>query len=274
MVEAQLPMMFCEVVGMKAKKNLGQNFLKDQNIIAKIAAEVTAFSNDLILEIGPGRGALTERLVSLNSYYLAYELDQDLKLELARFISPKRQIIFADFLKADLVNDLKKIPYENLYLVGNLPYYITTPILEKIISSQIKPKKIVIMVQKEVGWRFMADAHTKDYGYFTLYLRHYFNVTKVCDVGRDAFWPQPKVESMVLKLEPRENIANLDMEDYQTFLKRCFSQKRKTLKNNLGTTDFAKIQEILKQYNHDDNVRAEELSEEEFVSLFNHLNTK
>ncbi len=266
--------MFCEVVGMKAKKSLGQNFLKDKNIISQIAAEVTAFSNDLILEIGPGHGALTEALVPLNSYYLAYELDQDLKPELARFINPKRQIIFADFLQADLNNDLRKIPYENLYLVGNLPYYITTPILEKIIESQIKVKKIIIMVQKEVGWRFMADAHTKDYGYFTLYLRHYFNISKVCDVSREAFWPKPKVDSMVLKLEPRENTANLDMEAYQIFLKRCFQQKRKTLKNNLGATDFVKVKEILKQYHHDENVRAEELSEEEFVSLFNHLNTK
>ena len=256
------------VGAMKAKKSLGQNFLRDENIINKIAEEISAFSHDLIVEIGPGRGALTKKLVKKNTFYLALEIDKDLSDILQKYESDKAQIIYEDILKVDLNNYLKDLTYERLFIVGNLPYYITTPIIEKIIQSNLKITKLVIMVQKEVAERFMAQPKSKDYGYFTLYLRYFFDIKKVCDVSKNCFWPVPKVESMVISLEPRENKPNVDILKYQEFLKTCFTQKRKILKNNLKSYNWSKVNEILKEHNYPENVRAEELSEDIFIQIF------
>lgn len=253
---------------MKAKKSLGQNFLIDENIINKIAGKIPAFANDLIVEIGPGRGALTEKLVKKDTFYLAFEIDKDLTKILQKYESKKAQIIYEDILKVDLNNYLKDLTYNNLFIVGNLPYYITTPIIEKIIQSNLKITKLVIMVQKEVAERFMAQPQSKDYGYFTLYLKYFFDIKKVCDVSKNSFWPVPKIESMVISFEPRENQPNVDILKYQEFLKECFTQKRKTLKNNLKSYNWSKIKEILKQNNYSENVRAEELSEDMFLKIF------
>ena len=259
------------VGAMKAKKSLGQNFLIDNNIINKIAEEISAFSNDLILEIGPGRGALTAKLIKKDSFYLAFEIDHDLTNILQKYESEKAKIIYADILKVDLNEYLKDLTYDRLFIVGNLPYYITTPIIEKIIQSDLKITKMVIMVQKEVAERFMAQPKSKDYGYFTLYLRYFFNIKKVCAVSKNSFWPIPKVESMVISLEARENKPNVDILKYQEFLKTCFAQKRKTLKNNLKSYNWSKINEILKQNNYSENVRAEELSEDIFLQIFKYV---
>lgn len=260
------------VGAMKAKKRLGQNFLIDENIIKTIADEISAFSNDLILEIGPGRGALTKYLVNKNAKYIAFEIDNDLNDYLKKYESTSAKIIYEDFLKADLNKYLKNFSYERLFVVGNLPYYITTPIIEKIINSNLNFESLVIMVQKEVAERFMAKSKTKDYGYFTLYLKYYFDIVEVCDAPKYAFKPIPKVDSMVIKLTERKNKPKLDIVKYQGFLKLCFAQKRKNLKNNLGNENFSKIKNILDSHNLSENVRAEELPEEIFIEIFNYLN--
>ncbi len=255
---------------MKAKKSLGQKFLIDKNVISKIVTEVFACNDDLIVEIGPGRGALTKELKKYNSNILCYELDRDLKNILQALEDDKTKIVWQDFLKSNIKEDIKDIKYNKLYIVGNLPYYITTPIIEHIMDSNINFEKLVIMVQKEVADRFLASPHSKEYGYITVVLNYYFDISRVINVSKYAFNPVPKVESTVLRLIPKKDKINLDFNKFKDFLKKCFSQKRKTLKNNLKGYDWSKIKTILDKYNMSENVRAEEISGEILIEIFKH----
>ena len=257
---------------MKAKKRLGQNFLIDNNVINNIAREISAKEDDLIIEIGPGRGALTKVLKENNSYYLAYELDNDMHEFLDALENTKLKVIYKDFLTTNIKEDIKDIPYNSLYLVGNLPYYITTPIIEHIIEENLDFNKFTLMVQKEVADRFMAEPHTKDYGYFTVLLNYYFNISKVCNVSKNAFRPVPKVESTVLSFTKKEKNNEIDTIKYFDFLKNCFKEKRKTLRNNLKDYDWNTIESILNKYKLNSMVRAEELSQEVFMEIFKALN--
>lgn len=256
---------------MKAKKSLGQNFLIDNNIINKIVDEVTADDNDLIIEIGPGRGALTSKLKEKNCMIIAYELDTDLKPILDKLESSKLKIIYQDILKSNILQDIKEVSYKDLYFVGNLPYYITTAIIEHIIDLNIDFSKFTIMIQKEVAERFMAKPKTKEYGYFTLVLKYFFDIKKVCDVSKNCFNPVPKVESAVISLTKRTDAPDVDKNVYFKFLKEAFKQKRKTLKNNLSVDYWEKTMKVLKKYNTSESVRAEELSEEIFVQIVKEL---
>lgn len=256
---------------MKAKKSLGQNFLIDKNVISKIVAEISACENDLIIEVGPGQGALTKELKKYNANLIAYEVDRDLTGVLTKLEDDKTRVIWQDFLKSDIREDIKNIKYNKLYIVGNLPYYITTPIIEHIMDSNINLDKLVIMVQKEVADRFLAKPHSKEYGYITVVLNYYFDISKVTNVSKYAFKPVPKVESTVLRLVPKNNKEDLDFNKYKFFLKKCFSQKRKTLKNSLKGYNWNLVNEILNKYNLSENVRAEEISGEILVEIFKNL---
>lgn len=256
---------------MKAKKSLGQNFLIDQNIISKIVAEVSACSDDLIIEIGPGYGALTRKLKEYNANLICYEVDNDLYEVLSKLEDDKTKIIWQDFLKSNMREDIKNIKYNKLFIVGNLPYYITTPIIEHIMDSNIIFDKLVIMVQKEAADRFLAMPHSREYGYITVVLNYYFDISKVTDVSKYAFNPVPNVESTVLRLIPKKDKVVLDFNKYKYFLKTCFSQKRKTLKNNLKGYDWQVIKEILDKYSLSESVRAEEISGEIFREIFKEL---
>ena len=256
---------------MKAKKSLGQNFLIDNNIIEKIIGEITSDSNDLIVEIGSGRGALTKKLKEKGSFLIAYEVDRDLEDILSGFVDNKTKIIWQDFLKSDIKEAIKNINYNNLFIVGNLPYYITTPIIEHIIDSNINFEKLVIMVQKEVADRFLANPKTKDYGYISVLLQYYFDIKRVCNVSKYSFNPVPKVESTVLSFTEKVR-ADIDIEKYKEFLKLAFRQKRKTLKNNLSNYDWEKVKLVLDKYNLSESVRAEEINGDIFIELFKALN--
>lgn len=253
---------------MKAKKSLGQNFLIDKNIIKKIVDEVDSNESDLIIEIGPGRGALTKELKQKSSKIIAYELDTDLKPILEKLEDDKVKVIYKDFLLSNINEDIKDIKYNNLYLIGNLPYYITTPIIEHVISEKINFEKFTIMVQKEVADRFLAKPKSKDYGYITLVLKYYFDASKVTDVSKYSFDPVPKVESAVISFTKRENKPEIDEESYFDFLKNAFKQKRKTLKNNLNTYDWNIIKDILVKHNLKESVRAEELDEDILIEIY------
>lgn len=245
----------------------------DRDVINKIVDDVSACNEDLIIEIGPGRGALTKELKKKECNIIAYELDKDLSNILNKLENDKLRIIYKDFLNSNIREDIKDIKYNNLYLVGNLPYYITTPIIEHVIKENITFSKFTIMIQKEVADRFMAHEKTKDYGYITLVLKYYFEIKKVCDVSKFAFNPVPKVESSVISFVPRKNKLDVNVESYFKFLKDAFRLKRKNLKNNLsGMYDLEKIEEILEKYGLDLSVRAEELSEEIFFELWKNLN--
>ena len=138
-------------------------------------------------------------------------------------------------------------------------------------DSNIDFEKLIIMVQREVADRFMANIHTKEYGYITVVLNYYFEISKVTDVSRYSFNPVPKVESTVLRLVPRKEKEELDFNKFKEFLKVCFSQKRKTLKNNLKGYDWHKIKNVLNKYHMTESVRAEEISKDVFVEIFKNI---
>ena len=251
----------------QAKKSLGQNFLKDEIVLQKIANTALTTDKDVIIEIGPGKGALTKYLVQKKGKLICYEIDERMKEVLSKYENETVKIIFEDFLKRDIVKDLPE-QYENIFIIANIPYYITTPIIEHIIDSKINEKQMTLLVQKEVGYRFSAQPKSKDYGYFTVLLNHYYEVNYLFDVSRKAFDPSPNVDSAVIAFERKENIVDIDMLHFQKFLKQCFLQKRKKLKNNLPKESWPLILEILKINGYDENVRAEDIPYEMFVELF------
>ena len=167
---------------------------------------------------------------------------------------------------------IKKYSYKKLYVVANLPYYITTPIILKLIEDKIMPDKIVVMVQKEVGDRFKAKPGTKDYSSLSVYLNYYFSITKLMDISRNVFMPRPNVDSIVVEFKKINN--NIELKDKDVFFKLVrdsFVQKRKTLRNNLKNYDLNKIEEVLKKHNFDLSVRAEQLSIKIFAEISNNL---
>ena len=256
------------------KKTLGQNFLKDDNIVNKIVNATEYKKNNLVIEIGPGAGSLTKKLLPKVDKAILYEIDTRLERILNKELAEydNYTIIFDDFLNRNVNDDLSNYRFDNLYIVANLPYYITTPIISKIIEEKIPACEIVIMIQKEVAERFMAHEKTKNYGYITLVLKYYFDISKVCDVSKYAFNPVPKVESSVISFTPRKNKLEVNIESYFKFLKNAFRLKRKNLKNNLsGMYDLEKVEEVLEKYGFDLSVRAEELSEEILVDLWKNI---
>ena len=176
----------------KAKKSLGQNFLQDEKKKKNIANSITTKTNDLIIEIGPGKGALTKYLKDKNSFLICYEIDERMKEILKKLEDNKTKIIFNDFLQADIINDSQEFAYENIYIIANIPYYITTPIIKKVIKQE-KLKSMTLLVQKEVAERLSAKPGSKSYGSLTVYLNYYFNINYLFNVSKYAFNPIPKV---------------------------------------------------------------------------------
>ena len=256
---------------MKAKKSLGQNFLIDNNIIDKIIESIPATKEDLIIEIGPGMGALTKKLKTKNANIICYELDTDLKPYLNKLEDDKTKVIYQDILNSNIRYDIKDISYNNLYIVGNLPYYITTPIIKYLINLKLPIKEMYFMVQEEVADRFTSLPNNKNYGSITLYLNYYYNVSKLFKVSKKCFNPIPKVESAIIKFSERLNKPNINEEKYFKLINDSFKMKRKTLKNNLNNYNYDKVREILNKYNLPESVRAEELSEEIFIDILNNL---
>lgn len=255
------------------KKKFGQNFIQDDNIIKKIVSLSDIKEDSLIIEIGPGSGALTRQLVKKGKV-ICYEIDKELKpiLEEEFKSNENIEIIFDDFLKRTIKDDLKAYSYSNLYVIANLPYYITTPIVNKIIEEKINPDKIVIMVQKEVGDRFAASPNSKEYSSITVFLNYYFTIKKLFIVSRNSFFPKPNVDSIVISLSRKnENLKVKEEEQFFKLVKDSFKQKRKTLKNNLKEYDFDKINEVLKRKNFPESVRAEQLDLETFIEISNNL---
>lgn len=253
----------------KFKKKYGQNFLRDENILNKIVESIQVKQNDLIIEVGPGDGALSKKLKNLNTQILAYEIDETLKPKLELLKSPKFDYLIADFLNCNLDNDLAKYSYDKLIMIANLPYYITTPILEKVINFG-KFQSVIVMVQDEVAKRLCAEHGSKDYGAFTVLLDYYFEREYLFFVDRESFYPIPNVDSAVIKLTKKET-NNIDFNKFKKFIFNCFQFKRKNLKNNLKSYDLDILENILKKYNLDLNNRAEEVPLSCFIEMFNVL---
>ena len=254
------------------KKKFGQNFLRDDNVLNKIISCVSLAEKDLVIEIGPGHGALTKKLKQTNAQILCYEIDIETKPYLDEMENNKTTIKYGDFLKADIVDDLKKYSYDNLYVIANLPYYITTPIIQKIIDSKINPQKMLLMIQKEVAERFNAKPRTREYNSLTVYLNYYFDIKSEFGVGRNCFYPVPNVDSTVISMTRKNQEQTIKSEDkFNEFLKTAFTQKRKTLKNNLGIVLFEKVYPILEKHGYLLSVRAEEIDLNTYIEIVNFL---
>ncbi len=258
------------------KKKFGQNFIIDENIIRNIVDKADVDKDTLVIEIGPGAGSLTNFLAKQAKNVLCYEIDTTLKEILKENLKEYENvnIIYNDFLKANISEALKKYNYEKIYVVANLPYYITTPIIIKIIEDKLDVDKIVVMVQKEVGDRFKAIPGSKDYNSLSIFLNYYFEVSKIMDVSKNVFMPKPNVDSIVVEFKKRSNKLKVNEEIFFKLIRDSFVQKRKTLRNNLKEYDLDKIENILNKYNLDLSVRAEQIPIEIFVEIANEIGGK
>lgn len=256
------------------KKSLGQNFLQDKNILENIVATANVSGNSLTIEIGAGSGNLTKEIAKVSKHVLCYEIDTRLENILDESLKDYNNIhiIFDDFLKRDIKEDIKNYEYDNLYLIANLPYYITTPIIEKIIESNLSFQKIVVMIQKEVGERFNAKPGMKEYNSLTVYLNYYFDLKKEFIVSRNCFIPKPNVDSIVISLVNKKDLLYLkDIDNFNKLLKDSFKFKRKTIRNNLKNYNLTIVEKVLNKYNFNLNTRAEDLPLIVFVDLSNNL---
>lgn len=251
------------------KKKFGQNFLTNTGIIDNIVNSIQPTERDLIIEIGPGGGALTKKLKKYNATLICYEVDEETKEYLSVLENEKTRVIYDDFLKRDIIDDLKDIEYEKLYVIGNLPYYITTPIITKIIELKLNVSEAVFMVQKEVADRFSANPKTREYGSITVFLNYYFTIQRLFIVGKNNFIPKPNVDSAVIKLTSRQDKVDVNIEKFNQLVRDSFQFKRKNLNNNLKNYDKDKMQRILEKRGFSLNNRAEDLSYSDFVEITN-----
>ena len=259
---------------MKAKKRFGQNFLTNDTIIKQIVSLLNAGKEDLIIEIGPGRGALTKYLSTLESNLVCIEIDTDMHEYLDKYESNKCHIIYDDILNIDLNKIASSYDHKRLFVIGNLPYYITTPIIKHVTDSLKDITSLVFMVQKEVADRFCANEKSKDYGYMTLYLKYYYDVTKEIDVPKSNFNPIPKVDSAIVKFTSKSSHFLESPDDYFRFLQNSFRFKRKTLKNNLSTYDKNKLNDVYNKFDLKESIRPEEIDEELFIKIYKELSNK
>ena len=266
--------MFMEKYNVKFKKKLGQNFLKDKRVVNRIVDVSDIKDDSLVIEVGPGGGIMTKELAQKAKHVVAYEIDSDLQEELSSrlFGINNVEILFQDFLLANISNDLSSYSFTKLYFVSNVPYYITTPIILKLIKSNMHFENIVMMVQKEVGERFSTLPGNRDYGSITVLLNYFFSIKKEFIVSKKQFIPEPKVDSVVVSFRERKNKLKLKNFDFfERVVRDSFRFKRKTIRNNLKEYDLKVIEKILNEYGFDLSVRAETLSVEVFVKISNAL---
>ncbi|WP_066371808.1 16S rRNA (adenine(1518)-N(6)/adenine(1519)-N(6))-dimethyltransferase RsmA [Neobacillus fumarioli] len=268
-----------EKYGFSFKKSLGQNFLIDTNILKKIVGFANLTEKSGAIEIGPGIGALTEQLARECKKVAAFEIDQRLLPILADTLSPypNVKIIHQDVLKADVKAVIAQefTGIEDLMVVANLPYYVTTPIIMKLLEDKLPIRGIVCMLQKEVADRISAKPGTKDYGSLSIAIQYYTAAETVMVVPKTVFVPQPNVDSAVIRLTLRETpaVAVQNEDFFFKVTKAAFAQRRKTLLNNLtsqlpnGKQKKEEIMAALTASGVDPSRRGETLSLEEFASL-------
>lgn len=266
----------------RPRKQFGQHWLKNQQVLDQIIISAQLNKLDRVLEIGPGLGVLTERIFPYVEKLLAVEIDRDLcKKLVAKYGKIDNFLLLeGDFLELNLPEMLQSFPNFNNFnkVVANIPYNITGPIIEKLLGRISKPaerplESIVLLVQKEVGDRLVAIPNNKVYGALTVKVQYLADCEIVCDVPARDFYPRPKVDSVVVKITPRnvENPAH-NPKFLDSLIKQGFASRRKMLKNNLKPViEPEKLTEILTELNINDQARAENLSLREWINLSNHL---
>ena len=303
--------------GIQANKNLGQNFLINEEVIDKIVSSANISKEDLVIEIGPGLGTLTSRLLQKAGKVICIELDNRMiEILIDRFkLYDNFELINDDILKVDLQQIIKNnigvgVFYDNINMcrgrtlgrpekrntktveelptgepkklkhvkiVANLPYYITTPIIMKLLEEELAIESITVMIQKEVADRLIAIPGTKNSGAITYTVYYYAKPEKIIDVESNSFIPEPNVRSSVIKLEIRKNVS-IQVKDQELMfkiIKQAFMQRRKTLVNALSGTDIfhskEEIVNMLKELGINEKIRGEALSIEEFAKIANYV---
>lgn len=267
----------------QANKSLGQNFLIDDCVIEKIIESSNIEKEDLIIEIGPGLGVLTERLLKKSNNVVVIELDKKMiEILQNRFcLNRNLEIINNDVLKVDLEklikNKKEQTNINKVKIVANLPYYISTPIIMKLLENRLEISEIIVMVQKEVAQRLGAETGTREAGAITYAVEYYAQATPIIDVLKESFIPSPKVESQVIKLEVRQN-PKIEVEDEKllfNIIQKSFMQRRKTLSNALINNRILdskeEVEKMFKTLEIPSNVRGENLTLEEFGKIANYV---
>lgn len=266
----------------RPRKQFGQHWLRDEAILDQIILAAELSPSDRVLEIGPGTGNLTSRLLSIVSALVSVEIDRDLCKKLVYKYGEQENFLLIqnDFLKSDLSPLLQNFPrFQNPNkVVANIPYNITGPILAKLLGKIATPapqhyESIVLLVQKEVGDRLVAIPGTKAYGALSIRVQYLASCELICDVPARSFYPKPKVDSVVIRLRPRtlEHPAN-NPRQLETLIKLGFASRRKMLRNNLQSLiKIADLTNILEQLNFNPQCRAEDLSLEEWILLSNNI---
>ncbi|AFY47322.1 dimethyladenosine transferase [Nostoc sp. PCC 7524] len=266
----------------RPRKYFAQHWLKSEKALDAIVKAAECSTNDRILEIGPGTGILTRRLLPLVQSLLAVEIDRDLCELLAKQLGKKENFLLlqGDFLTLDLDTNLVAFPkfQQPNKVVANIPYNITGPIIEKLLGTITNPNpqpfdSIVLLIQKEVAERLYAKAGSKTFGALSVRVQYLAECELICHVPAGAFYPPPKVDSAVVRLRPRQiaTPAN-DPKRLETLVKLGFAEKRKMLRNNLqSVVDRDRLSQLLEQLNINPQARAEEISTEQWVELANLL---
>jgi 16S rRNA (adenine1518-N6/adenine1519-N6)-dimethyltransferase len=265
--------------GFSFKKSLGQNFLIDPNILRNITEHAGLSKDTAAIEIGPGIGALTEHLARTSGKVVAFEIDQRLIPILGDTLSPydNVKIINKDILEADVKSIIQEEfeGYDDIMVVANLPYYVTTPIILKLLMERLPIRGICVMLQKEVGDRISAKPGKKEYGSLSIAIQYYTEAEMVMTVPKTVFMPQPNVDSAVIRLTKREQppVEVIDEDFFFTVTRSSFAQRRKTILNNLtsqlpaGKEKKEYILEALSKAGVEPSRRGETLSIQEFGAL-------
>lgn len=260
--------------GFSFSKSLGQNFLIDGNIIRKIVDNSDINKDDVVLEIGPGFGVLTEELASKAKKVVCVEIDKSLMEVLDYTLKDfdNIDIINEDILKVDIEKIKEKYsPDKPMKVVANLPYYVTTPILEHLIDDKKYFKSITVMVQKEVADRMVSKENSKDYSSLSLYIKYNADAEIIALAPKTVFMPQPKIDSAVVKLNLTDKDYGVDEKLLFDLIHSGFTKRRKNIMNSLskGFVDISKedLRDILEKLNINPNLRAENLSLEQYVEI-------
>lgn len=266
--------------GIKAKKKYGQNFLIDDNILNNIVNSADINENELIIEIGPGLGNLTSYILEKSSYALLIEIDNNMITILNDRFENKENfcLINKDILKINIDEEIERIEndigrkFTNVKVVANLPYYITTPIIFKLLQDTSRINEIIVMVQKEVAERMVAKSNTKDYGILTLMVKYLSEAKIEFMVPKEAFIPSPNVTSAIIKLKKNKKYNVKDEKTFFDLIHCSFAQRRKTIINSLSSTKFnnlskEQITKLFEKLNINTNSRAEQLNIEDFIRI-------
>lgn len=264
----------------KANKRFGQNFLIDDNILENIVEVSNISKSDLVIEIGPGLGNLTEYIIDKAGYMLLVEIDNKMIQILNERFKEKDNysLLNNDVLKINLdekIDEIEKklnIKFNKIKVVANLPYYITTPILFKLLQDESRIDSITVMVQKEVAERMVAHSKTKDYGILTLMVKYLSDANIEFVVPKESFIPAPNVTSAIISLRKNKKFNVKDEKLFFDLIHKSFAKRRKTMINSLNLSNFnglekEKVNEIFSKLGMDKNVRAEELEIEDYINI-------